>query len=51
MIILILTVLICFILLARIGDSVGRYGWTNLYIIPLILVLVALTLGVVGYLA
>lgn len=51
MIILSLTILICLITLLIIGVSVSKHGWTNRYFIPLILVLVALILGVVGYLA
>ena len=49
--ILILTVLISLNLLVRIGSSVRQHSWTNLYIFPLILVLAALILSVVGYLA
>lgn len=49
--ILILTVLICLIVLTRIGVFVRQYGWTNRYIILLILTLAALILGVVGFLA
>lgn len=48
--ILIITVLICLMVLGLISLSVDRHGWTNLYIIPLSLVLVALILGVVGFL-
>ena len=51
MIILSLTILICLITLLIIGVSVNQYGWTNLYLIPLSLVLASLILGVVGFLA
>lgn len=48
--ILIITVLLCLMVLVLTAESVGKHGWTNLYFIPLSLVLVALILGVVGFL-
>lgn len=51
MILLGLTVIICLISIATVIAGTSRHGWTNFYFIPLGLVLAALTLGVVGYLA
>lgn len=45
------TITIALVTLIMITHGATKYGWTNLYFIPLAMVLVAVALGVVGYLA
>lgn len=51
MILLTFTILSSLITLVLIAHGSIRHGWTHLYFIPLAMLLVALTVGVVGYLA
>lgn len=49
--ILTLTLILAFVNLVMVVHAVAEQGWTNLYLIPLAATLVAVVLGVVGYLA
>lgn len=51
MLILAPTILFSLVTLILITHGATKYGWTNFYFIPLAMVLVAVALGVVGYLA
>lgn len=46
---LIITVIICLIALVTMAYGIARHGWNNLYYITIILVITAVTLGVIGY--